>query len=560
MNSLSTFLVDSILEDDITPVVKQANVIDTFIPKEIVQEWIIHKFPKLISEITTTTVGTSEVDDGPNFFFRNYKDFDTVSKNRAERIGYEVLKQITDEKFEDITVYREYPNGPVKAVTPFPAGVIGKTTATNQKDFDTPDAYRLWYRHVTRLMGLVGYTLVGDIDDLDRKLSITQSKDLKTDETAEAPSSVNESKSDYDLTEIIGDISTVLDELMIGYEGEVDKKKRERRLKGLRKKLDKTTPTITEQTFDKLDFYLNYYKNVSPSNFTVQTEDDTIVISLNKINEDTLSERSINAGIYRGPIKVDGKSVEIEVELYGADNTNRTYKTRIMWVPPSLKSKFKVGQEFPIPAKAFHAPRMGSGWRRVKISGMFENKVKLPKSLGIPRSKMPQVSSRYISDYIKFLKSNGIGVKSKKFKVSDVKMTQKEINQNKVLGLMKGDNREHLAKPVVISNDGYILDGHHRILALYNLDNDATINTIQVNLPIQKLLDITFTYPNVFTKNVEEDITIPVNVGDTILTGRFKNKKTKVNTIGKDEHGMPTVNSRKVVNFRIENPSKESKL
>ena len=55
-----------------------------------------------------------------------------------------------------------------------------------------------------------------------------------------------------------------------------------------------------------------------------------------------LNERSINAGIYRGPIKVDGKSVEIEVELYGADNTNRTYKTRIMWVPPSLKSKFKV--------------------------------------------------------------------------------------------------------------------------------------------------------------------------------------------------------------------------
>ena len=46
-------------------------------------------------------------------------------------------------------------------------------------------------------------------------------------------------------------------------------------------------------------------------------------------------------------------------------------------------------------------------------------------------------------------------------------------------------------------------------------------------------------------------ITLDVSVGDTILGGRFKNKKIKVKKIGKDEHGMPTINGRKVVNFRI---------
>lgn len=50
---------------------------------------------------------------------------------------------------------------------------------------------------------------------------------------------------------------------------------------------------------------------------------------------------------------------------------------------------------------------------------------------------------------------------------------------------------------------------------------------------------------------VTEDITIPVNKGDIILTGRFRNKKTKVNKISKDEHSMPTINDKKVVNFRI---------
>jgi len=50
---------------------------------------------------------------------------------------------------------------------------------------------------------------------------------------------------------------------------------------------------------------------------------------------------------------------------------------------------------------------------------------------------------------------------------------------------------------------------------------------------------------------ISENINIPVKVGDTILTGRFKNKKVVVKSIGKDKHGMPTVNGRKVVTFRL---------
>lgn len=49
---------------------------------------------------------------------------------------------------------------------------------------------------------------------------------------------------------------------------------------------------------------------------------------------------------------------------------------------------------------------------------------------------------------------------------------------------------------------------------------------------------------------VEEDISVDVKVGDTIMTGRFKNKRTVVKSIGKDEHGMPTINGKKVVTFR----------
>ena len=44
---------------------------------------------------------------------------------------------------------------------------------------------------------------------------------------------------------------------------------------------------------------------------------------------------------------------------------------------------------------------------------------------------------------------------------------------------------------------------------------------------------------------------IPVKVGDTILTGRFRNKPVKVKEIGVDEMGQPTINGNPILKFRI---------
>lgn len=47
-------------------------------------------------------------------------------------------------------------------------------------------------------------------------------------------------------------------------------------------------------------------------------------------------------------------------------------------------------------------------------------------------------------------------------------------------------------------------------------------------------------------------IQIPIEIGDVILTGRFKNKKVKVKEIGTDDYGLPTVNGRGIMKIRIE--------
>ena len=47
-------------------------------------------------------------------------------------------------------------------------------------------------------------------------------------------------------------------------------------------------------------------------------------------------------------------------------------------------------------------------------------------------------------------------------------------------------------------------------------------------------------------------VTIDLQVGDTILTGRFKNKREIVKSIGVDKLGQPTVNGKPMLKCRIE--------
>jgi hypothetical protein len=145
------------------------------IKKERIEEW-------LLNEASWMSGDGADVDDGPNFFFPNYDVFSKLSAERAAKIGWEVVNMITTKELEDYYDHPEYPNGPTKAVTFFPAGVIGAKTPNNQVDIYSAGAYTQWYKHATRKASLAGYQLVSDprMKD-DKKQSGSDAKgDLKT--------------------------------------------------------------------------------------------------------------------------------------------------------------------------------------------------------------------------------------------------------------------------------------------------------------------------------------------------------------------------------------------
>jgi hypothetical protein len=51
-------------------------------------------------------------------------------------------------------------------------------------------------------------------------------------------------------------------------------------------------------------------------------------------------------------------------------------------------------------------------------------------------------------------------------------------------------------------------------------------------------------------KILSEMIKLDIKVGDTILGGKFKNKKVIVKTIGKNEKGDITINGKPLLRFR----------
>lgn len=60
-------------------------------------------------------------------------------------------------------------------------------------------------------------------------------------------------------------------------------------------------------------------------------------------------------------------------------------------------------------------------------------------------------------------------------------------------------------------------------------------------------------------KIIAEVLDLDIDIGDVILTGRFKNKRAVVKKIGVDDMGQPTINGMKALNFRIEKLMPKSK-
>lgn len=120
-----------------------------------------------------------------------------------------------------------------------------------------------------------------------------------------------------------------------------------------------------------------------------------------------------------------------------------------------------------------------------------EKSIELKYGLHIPREDMPQIKNE--ASFKQFLDQANIGYEELEIPARDIKYTQKQIFPGVVKDLQKRKGREWLKSgdnAVVISRDNFLVDGHHRVYALRDIDPDETIEVLRVDLPIGQLIKI----------------------------------------------------------------------
>lgn len=129
----------------------------------------------------------------------------------------------------------------------------------------------------------------------------------------------------------------------------------------------------------------------------------------------------------------------------------------------------------------------------------------LPKTgLNIDRATLPQVKSIDMPDYLRWLKLHKhISSIHTELPLNALMPSQGNFNSSKIHDFMTHKSTE-LRKPILVSSDHYVVDGHHRWIALLNLHPHGTIPVILMSAKILDLLAATKEYPKSFTKTVVE--------------------------------------------------------
>ncbi len=139
---------------------------------------------------------------------------------------------------------------------------------------------------------------------------------------------------------------------------------------------------------------------------------------------------------------------------------------------------------------------------------------------GIPRIHMPQLSGQPLPDtpaaamqrnengevsiaqsFVNELEKHGIKVTEKSVRSDYLKASQSELSGKKVIKILRRLKREgHIRGTIFVTNDGYIIDGHHRWAAYTTLDakdnklGDLKMTVTEIDMEIGEALAFTSVY------------------------------------------------------------------
>lgn len=109
----------------------------------------------------------------------------------------------------------------------------------------------------------------------------------------------------------------------------------------------------------------------------------------------------------------------------------------------------------------------------------------------VPRADMPQIKAEHRGALTQFMLGRGIAHEQAEVPASSLKPTQREFSREKV---KKAEAFVGEDRAILVSSDGYVLDGHHQWMA--KLRAGLPIRVIRFDAPIDDLLDKAKEFPS----------------------------------------------------------------
>lgn len=109
------------------------------------------------------------------------------------------------------------------------------------------------------------------------------------------------------------------------------------------------------------------------------------------------------------------------------------------------------------------------------------------ESLGKKREQMPQVDTDTIEEFRSKLEENGVKSNSVMMTIDNIKPTQGELNDKKVSDMIK-KKYDWKSRIYLVSNDNYLLDGHHAYAVGLEDDPEQEVVAVKFDVDISELL------------------------------------------------------------------------
>lgn len=207
-----------------------------------------------------------------------------------------------------------------------------------------------------------------------------------------------------------------------------------------------------------------------------------------QLQSDTLGVVQSNARQFSDPVQARAQKIVTAIQERGGQATDQELE---------FLTRYRAFERYGIEAPTARSVVSGSVSPEVpvtqKTAEASDWKVFTPETgtLNVPRAQMPQVKAENRGAMVNFLNARGVTQKQEELDPEILKPTQAEFSPEKVEKARQFEGGE---RSILVSSDGYVLDGHHQWLA--KKGTGEPVKAIRLDAPIQELLPLVREFPS----------------------------------------------------------------